>query len=324
MRTSIAGIVSMTAVALGLHGTARADADSDFQMRASQPGVIRAIGFDTQAEVMDYVLNDGRFGPSGSGWDQSVKASGNGALRFTIPSLSPANTSGQWRINFSDDRSLQFGENEEFYVQWRQRFDPALLHTQYEGSGGFKQIIIGEADRPGASEAGSCTEMHLVVQNAFQRGAPQMYHSCGRYTPFEQRQDSLGWKIQNAIPAPYCLHNNVGPPCFLYHEDEWLTYQVRVKLGPRGTGTSSLEGANVTGFTNSTVQMWAARNGQPSQLIHDWPGLVLRETEGRKYGKVWLLPYQTGKSATQEHPVTHTWYDELIISRNRIADPAGN
>jgi len=29
----------------------------------------------------------------------------------------------------------------------------------------------------------------------------------------------------------------------------------------------------------------------------------------------------TNKDSTQTHPTVHTWYDELIISRNPIADP---
>ena len=41
-----------------------------------------------------------------------------------------------------------------------------------------------------------------------------------------------------------------------------------------------------------------------------------------KYGKIWLLPYDTGRNDTGR-PVAYTWYDELVISRNRIADPGG-
>ena len=41
----------------------------------------------------------------------------------------------------------------------------------------------------------------------------------------------------------------------------------------------------------------------------------------QRYGKIWLLPYNTGKDPAQVHPTAYTWYDELIISRNKIADP---
>ncbi len=39
-----------------------------------------------------------------------------------------------------------------------------------------------------------------------------------------------------------------------------------------------------------------------------------------KYGKLWLLPYMTGHTP-QSLPTGYTWYDEIIISRQRIADP---
>ena len=39
-------------------------------------------------------------------------------------------------------------------------------------------------------------------------------------------------------------------------------------------------------------------------------------------GKVWLLPYQTGKSSAPAYPTAYTWYDELIVSTSRIDDPA--
>jgi hypothetical protein len=44
--------------------------------------------------------------------------------------------------------------------------------------------------------------------------------------------------------------------------------------------------------------------------------------EDQKFGKIWLLPYHTNKSPAQVHPTAFTWYDELIISRTKIADPA--
>ena len=34
------------------------------------------------------------------------------------------------------------------------------------------------------------------------------------------------------------------------------------------------------------------------------------------------LPYQTGKDPARRHSSGYTWYDELVISRSRIADPA--
>jgi hypothetical protein len=298
------------------------DAEADFKARAAQPDVILAVSFDTAADVDRNIFPNGAFYASGGGWDKSVKASGAGAMRFVIQSKSAAGGAGSWRINFPPPPArTRFGANTEFYVQWRQRFSRTLLETGFQDSAGFKQIIIGPGDY--GRELASCSELEIVVQNTFQRGFPQMYHSCGTFHPLEERLPDGDLRLQNAAPSPYCLYRERADParCFRYVPDEWMTFQVHVKPGPRGRGTSSLEGPDIEGFTDSTVQMWAAREHQPSVLIHDWKGLVLRETDGLEYGKVWLLPYQSDKNASQVHADAYTWYDELIISKSRLADP---
>src|SRR5262249_33316332 len=154
-----------------------ADRDADFQARCRAPGVIRCLGLDSEADTDKYIRPP---------WGQQVKrghivtdvkASGAGSLRFEIPSHSSADTSGSLQVNFADDFSVQLGEGEEFFVQWRQRFSREFLRTFYE-SGGWKQIIVGEGDRPGYGAPG-CSEIEVVVVNGAQRGFPQLYHSCG-------------------------------------------------------------------------------------------------------------------------------------------------
>ena len=53
--------------------------------------------------------------------DTTTKVSGASSLKFEIPSNSPSDTSGSFRLNFADDYSQRFGEGEEFYVQYRYR-----------------------------------------------------------------------------------------------------------------------------------------------------------------------------------------------------------
>jgi hypothetical protein len=157
-----------------------------------------------------------------------------------------------------------------------------------------------------------------------------MYNSCtgsashGAYHPFNQSYGSFDFKLQNARPSPYCLYSqrqtSFFPPtgnCFGYFANEWMTFQVRIKTGSR-VGNE---------FTNSYVQLWIARENQPSQLVLDWGPYNLSAgpaSENQQFGKVWLLPYNTGKSASQSYPTAYTWYDELIISRNKIADPGAS
>jgi len=262
--------------------------------------------------------------------DTSVKASGASSLKFTIPSNSPADTSGSYFTNFSADLSRVFGENTEFYIQWRQRFTTAFLTTQYAGGLGWKQVIIGTGDQPGTLYS-SCTDLETVVVNGSDRGFAQMYNSCtgsashGAFFPFEEPfaspANSSDFKLQNARPSPYCLYSQSGagrfPPngnCFGYFPDEWMTFQVKIKTGPR-VGNE---------WQGSRVSLWIAREGQPSQLAIDFP---INLTAGdaavdQKFGKVWLLPYNTGKDSSISYPQTFIWYDELIISTTLIADPA--
>jgi hypothetical protein len=66
------------------------------------------------------------------------------------------------------------------------------------------------------------------------------------------------------------------------------------------------------------------REGQALELLTDfssWDIMAGPVEEDQTYGKVWLLPYQTGKDPSQVHNEGYIWYDELIISTQDIADP---
>jgi hypothetical protein len=96
-----------------------------------------------------------------------------------------------------------------------------------------------------------------------------------------------------------------------------MTFQVHIKTGPR-VGNE---------FAKSYVELWIAREGRRSELVINWGPYNLsagRAAENQKFGKVWLLPYNTGRKALVTYPIAYTWYDELIISKNRIADPGGS
>ena len=313
---------------------------ADFATRCAQPGVIKCVGFDDVADFNTgtggtngaYGQNYGIIPPSGTSdytratRDTSVKASGNSALKFTIPSNSGADTSGTWFTNFSKDLAIQFDGNQEFFVQWRQRFSPEFIGTQYDGAGGFKQIIIGTGDQPDKLFS-SCSSLELPVHNYYQSGFPVMYNSCagssahGPYDGFYEPLPPYDFKLQNGRDGAGCLYSmkntSYFPPtgnCFGYVANEWLTFQIQVTIGPRVGDV----------FQNSYVTLWAARDGKPSELVIKWGPYSLTAGDpatNERYGKVWLLPYNTGKSAAQTHPTAYTWYDELIISRNKIADP---
>lgn len=287
----------------------------DFATRCAAPGVIKCVGFDAAADLSGGT----NFGIlPGPVIDTSVKASGASSIKFTVPSNSGAGASGLYYTNFSADLLTQFGEKAAFFVQWRQRFSAEFLNTVYvPPAGGWKQVIIGSGDQPG-KQYFSCTDLEVVVQNTYQRGFAQMYNSCsgsathGPFFGFEQPYSASDFLLQNEMPVPLCLYSsNAG--CFKYFPNEWMTFQVGIKTGPR-VGDE---------WKDSVVSLWIAREGQPSKLairytINLSAGDPLLD---QKFGKVWLLPYHTNKNALQVHPEGYVWYDELIISNSKIADP---
>jgi hypothetical protein len=79
----------------------------------------------------------------------------------------------------------------------------------------------------------------------------------------------------------------------------------------------------VYGWLDSRVRLWMARSGHPSEPVVDYR-INLRNggsaaTPRRKYGKLWLDTYYQGAHPHAEYSV---WYDEIVVSRNDIADPA--
>jgi hypothetical protein len=271
-----------------------------FAERCAQPGVVKCVGFDSPVPLYPAAGNVIR-----GSIDTAIKASGGGSLRFDIPSNTPENSSGSYPTNFSDDLSVQFGEGEEFYVQWRQRFSPEMFQDM--SGGGWKTIVIGEGDRPGA-KASSCTQLGVVMNNGgLKRLFPHMYHSCGEkdgaYEGLYERVDGPSggdWKLQNAVPG--CLYTNAKvPPCVGFKANQWMTFQVRIKIGNWYRNDSKY-------FKNSGVELWVAEEGQRSRPVISMLDYDLaNNVREAKYGKVWLLNFNTGEDPKFAHAPAYTW-----------------
>jgi hypothetical protein len=100
-----------------------------------------------------------------------------------------------------------------------------------------------------------------------------------------------------------------------YRADQWITFQMHIKV-------------NTWNQNNSLFEAWMAYPGQPSVRIFNSDlagGMTYYRNDDPNafFGKVWLLPYNTNKSSSENHPTAYTWYDDLIISRTRVPDPDG-
>ncbi len=331
---------------------AAATTTNDFATRCAAAGVLKCVSFDTDADFSQGAGgNQGawgsRFGEiprygtndySKMSRDTSVSADGASSLRFTIPASSGSDIAGSWFTNFTDDLSYQVGEGQEIFVQWRQRFSPELLNTQYAGVGGglangWKLADISAGDLSSCSTSGAnstvcpttCWDFETVIQDTNQHNLPQVYTNCaGQYPYIPLNGATSNITVQNGVG---CLYPNYpSPPCVTFSANEWMTFQIHIKVGHWNQW-------------DSTIQLYVAHDGQPSQLVIDCSptaanpcsnfvdgsaknGWFLDNSDPTyKIGKVWLLPYHTNKDPTQVTPVAYTWYDDVIISKTKIADP---
>jgi hypothetical protein len=292
-----------------------------------------------------------------------TKASGTGALRFTVTAGDDVDDQVWYYANFRDNVGKKKSTGQTFYVQFRQRFDANFI----SGTNPFKQGMIGSGDltaaAPGNSaniESGgvfatSCSMLELVWQRVQNRTYPIMYHSCpGTRSPamsFDNRpcagvnnpagfgclssSDFIQQGAQGGVTD--CTFQGDKSGCFGYFASEWMTFKVKVTV-------STAWYDNDTVYTHTGVhQAWMCREGEACVQIYDFrqvtgggscdasssqmpacqTGVDHTNTQPSNiaYGKMWLLPYSNGIAFPSGG---QTWYDELIISEQDIADPSSD
>lgn len=267
---------------------------SDFDAACSQSGVLKCIGFDSASELDPYLTaaDDDQI----HGFlDTSVSASGGGSLRFEIPPFSSSDSSGAWR----DDLGGSFGEGDRFYVAFKQRFSQAMVDTDFDGAG-WKQMII---HRNGPS----CASVQLVTQNQFHNGFPTMYTDCGAYNFYIEQPDGDFHLQQGDYVCRYRSPNTTD--CSYYRADNWMTFYYEVEVGNWDT-------------PNSVVRAFVAYEGEPLMQFVDMRDVSFEydSSPSDTFDIIQLTPYHTDKNASLNHPVAHTWYDDLIISTQPIYD----
>lgn len=321
------------------------DADADWIARSTAAGVTTAQGFDTQQSWQSNQFPTGR----ANAWDQTVKASGAGAVRFDIRSQSGQGAVGNIVVDFNK----HYGANSEFWLQWRQRFDAYVIDHNYAetaGSGEWKQIILAQGNKryaDGSTLLGyACSENQYVMNNGGDRDYPGTYIECGRYWPFES---SVGGVLTRQNQRAQCnwTGDRVSTGCLRYYPNEWMTFMVHWKLGPQGTASSSVGGVTDPGFINSEMEFYVGRQGGPLEIAHRQTGIVVPRGQhyvsgdpnldssysggwtahdahrDAEFGKLWLTPFHTEKDASEVHQNASIWYDEVIVSDQPIAAPGG-
>jgi hypothetical protein len=288
-------------------------------------------------------------GDNGSGNDHPVydavvfPPGGGGSLRFemTAGPVPVHKGGGSWTTNFSNDLQTRFNLGDEFFCQWRQRFDANYIGPNADGNyAARKQCLVSSGDtayevwNPATHTgvAGSCRPIELCVQSyvigastdSYNDLFPIAYTRCPDWggtinlTPSDPDQFLL---LQNMMGAPYCGYNNVNNNgngtnlptgnCFTYVANEWMTFQVGITVGPTAVGSG-----NSRTVPNTRFRVWGQRQGQPSVPLIDVTTTMSFPELDPGYGKFWFTQY----NASLRNNTWQTWVSELIIATQRIPD----
>jgi hypothetical protein len=344
-----APVASVSGVALDIEDKPQAQPSGSQQdtilqtwgQRISQPGVIRHFSFADPAHLGEgpggfgYGYNYGWYDDGVAGnhpvHDTTVHPGTGGSLRVTLQAADPAIIDGgAWVTNFSNDLQTRYNAGDEFFVQWRQRFDAGMLGPNRDFYGSWKQVVLssGDVDYTLGGIAGSCRCCEICITSyefsmasgAYNSRFPFAYHrcpDCGGTQTLEESHPTEFLLHQNMMPAPYCSYNNTSTAstegtnlptgnCFIYYPDEWMTFQLGMTLGPRSGDL----------LTGSRVRIWGQRQGQPSVLLIDVIRDLTVPATDPGYGKFWF----TTRNPYPRTVEGKTWYSELIISTQRIPD----
>jgi hypothetical protein len=282
--------------------------------------------------------------------DRDTKASGSGALRFALPGNSKGGVAGNCQFNFTPDNSVQFGEGDTFFVQFRVRFSCEVLYVdcdprsptykqsrrQYKarnGSTALKVSIVNAGDHSELkSPMDSCTFQELVV-HVTREGTVEGYHSCGWYDghsysmglhkksgsglydkqPIRKSRSDNVRGCYTINPVSGAKLTSAWHECIMWEADEWLTLTQQITIDRWSDKVSQERPTN-------NVRIWLARQGEQPKLVIDYDRTLRRpEKPFMRYGKVWLVPFLTDKDPEEYHPMGYIWFDELIVSRGPIA-----
>ena len=285
VRSLTAGLLCLVFARLGWAG----DVTAAWPEVCQSPGVFLCEDLATETSIAKFRITPKHIGPETA---ISPDAEMAGA-RFTVPSNSPADTSGHLHVPFS-------GRFRDIYLSFQVYYPKAFLKQRFAGSGGWKIFILGHGRQ-------GCAANEVVGGNPYFSGYPRFYYSCGRFLGVHTRNpygdNSSEYDYQPGGDTQCLRHGKNGlEGCSRFAGDKWVTFQVHVNSIARW------------------LEVWMTVDGQPTRKIIDFPLNQLKES-GVFYEWLKLTPYQTGKKSTEEHSEFQLWYRRLILSTTLIPHP---
>jgi hypothetical protein len=263
--------------------------DPGFARRCKDSAVVLCLPLASQAEVSRFMFAPQHLEANQRiQWDSSMNAA-----RFTVPPYSPADSSGQLHIPLPQPLA-------EVYFSFDVRYPADLMKYKFKGGGGWKIFILGQGKQ-------GCAPYELVANNPYYRGYPSFYYICGVASRGVVLQDPFG---DNSSQFDYqpggdtaCLRSPDprAKPCALIEADEWVNYQVHIDT------------------LSATLEVWQTVRGKTLKIIDSQlQGFPLPPA---KYEWLKLTPYNTGKDASENHPLFSFWYRRVIVSSHKIPFP---
>jgi hypothetical protein len=301
----------------------------------AQPGVLLAKALNSATDITTPA-------DTGTGFGVDIRTPAPGyvtydpamnALRISVPASmgAPANS---WAYSLPYEQ--QFDSGSEFWVQFDVRWDAGML-TPSNGGGGIKFFTVDEGDVPSYGKAGSCDNYSSggfpsgefqVVGHVFGPQPndlfPTLYHSCGyikypgdtngHYDGLYTYLSNGDVWLQNQITG--CTYRNQAiPPCVGLTADVWYTFTLHVTVGTWYKNDGVFH-------ADSQVDLWASRGGLPATYLisKQHYDLVNASPGTARYGKLWLLPFDTGRTSSSVDG--NVWYRDVLWSGQPLADPA--
>ncbi|MGE5392145.1 MAG: Ig-like domain-containing protein, partial [Candidatus Saccharibacteria bacterium] len=185
-------------------------------------------------------------------------------------------------------------------------------------SGAFSRIIDESSQGFGAGDT-----FYVQFRQAF---SPEMFNStltdngwrdATLTSSFGSYGDPLDFGIKNdsfsnypqfysgSVSYPQAPADNIPIP---YAIDQWMTFYLKVTVGQWGQ-------------PDSTVDFWVAQENQPLKQVNHLTGLVFSRNPNDSDSGInqILLGPDIARSAVDAP--AYAWYDEVIVSRQPIADP---
>ncbi|MCU7918541.1 MAG: hypothetical protein KZQ95_09315 [Candidatus Thiodiazotropha sp. (ex Epidulcina cf. delphinae)] len=258
---------------------------ASFAERCAGSGVVICEGFDSEQIITNYAtLSDD--GNIRAFLDTAVKASGGGSLRFDIPPYTGPSSSGSWTLPLGTDHGFTVGEGDTVYIQFRQRFNRAVVEEASTFSGGgMKQFILYKYPS-------SCGNLEFAQTNSQHKGAYILYTECGNRN-FAIPYGGWDWLRQHGVPlneSYFCRfskwNNNDLKDCGVYRPDEWMTFYIKLKIGEFYQ-------------SNSEVIAWVAYEGEDFKqyTYRDDFTFIYNNNSNDAFDTFKLTPYNTGKES---------------------------